>query len=488
MSTIHVSQITQTVSQLCIDANYYLSGGIKSCFIKSLENERHDISRRITEILVENADIAARTNVPICQDTGMAVVFVEIGQGVRIEGGSLREAINAGVADGYARGYLRKSVVADPITRVNTNDNTPAVIHYDIVDGDRLTITVAPKGFGSENMSALVMLTPSAGLAGVEDFVVKTVAGAGSNPCPPIIVGVGVGGTMEKAALMAKRALLRDLGTPNDDPSWAEVEQRLLGRLNELNIGPAGQGGSLTAMGVHIDAYPTHIAGLPVAVNIGCHVTRHAGAALGGGVAAASAPAAPEALASGATRFAGDAAPGPGPGISGKKLCLPLSQSDIAELRAGDMVLLSGPMYTARDAAHKRLVEMLERGEQPPFDLNGQAVYYVGPCPAKPGQIIGSAGPTTSGRMDKYSPALIARGLKLMIGKGERSPEVHKSIADHGGAYFVAVGGAGAYMARCVKSVEVIAFDDLGTEAVHLLEVEDFPVIVAIDKDGNTIE
>ena len=475
MSTIQTSKITQTVSQLCIDANYYLSGDIRSCFLQAIEAETSEMPRMITEILTENADIAAREQMPICQDTGMAVVFVELGQETRIEGGSLTDAINAGVADGYERGYLRKSVVSDPINRVNTGDNTPAVIHYEIVPGDKLTISVAPKGFGSENMSALKMLTPSAGLVGVEEFVVNTVASAGSNPCPPIIVGVGVGGTMEKAALMAKHALLRHLGRPNADPAWADVEARLLKRINALGIGPSGLGGGFTAMGVHIDAYPTHIAGLPVAVNIGCHVTRHASATLGD-----------EAEAISGTHI--HAANRPAPAISGKRLQLPLGKDDIAQLRAGDMVLLNGPLYTARDAAHKRLIEQLERGEHPPFDFEGQAVYYVGPCPAKPGKVIGSAGPTTSGRMDKYSPELISRGLRLMVGKGERSQQVCESIAAHGGAYFVAIGGAGAYMARCVTDVEVIAFEDLGTEAIRRLTVKDLPAIVAIDSLGTMIE
>ncbi len=282
MSVINVSEIKETVSRLCIEANYYLNKDIKSCFIKSLETEKNEMAKKITGILIENADIAEKTDSPICQDTGMAVVFVEIGQDVIISGGLLGDAINAGVADGYERGYLRKSVVKDPIDRINTKDNTPAVIHYDIVSGDKMKIIVAPKGFGSENMSAVKMLKPSEGIEGVKNFVIQTVKNAGSNPCPPIIVGVGVGGTMEKACIMAKKALLREIGSKNKSEYWSGVEDELLESINALNIGPAGLGGDMTAMAVLINTFPTHIAGLPVAVNIGCHVTRHAEAVLGG--------------------------------------------------------------------------------------------------------------------------------------------------------------------------------------------------------------
>ena len=480
MTKIHVSQITEAVSKLCIDANYYLSSDIRDCFLKSLNTEDLDMARTITEILIENADIAAANHVPICQDTGMAVVFIEIGQDIQIEGGSLEDAINAGVADGYTKGYLRKSVVSDPVERINTGDNTPAVIHYEIVPGNKLTITVAPKGFGSENMSALRMLTPSEGIEGIEKFVIDTIIGAGPNPCPPIVVGIGIGGTMEKCALMAKKALLREIGTKSPVSHWADMEARLLARINSLGIGPAGLGGSLTAMAVHIETYGTHIAGLPVAVNIGCHVTRHRSVILDG-------TSLPE-------QIVHAPAPSPpvdsqtDPKITGRKLTTPLTQADVDTLWAGEMILISGYIYTARDAAHKRLVEMLERGEDLPFDASGQIVYYAGPCPAKPGAVIGSVGPTTSGRMDKYSPVLMKSGLKLMLGKGSRSPEVVDAIKETKGAYFVAIGGAAAYMARCVKAVELIAFEDLGTEAIRRLTVEDFPAIVSIDANGKSID
>lgn len=276
MKQIHAEQITEAVAQLCMQANYFISPDIERAFQTARQTEADELSQGVLDKLMENARIAAAESIPICQDTGMAVVFAELGQNAHVTGGSLSAAIQAGVAKGYCEGYLRKSVVLDPIDRVNTQNNTPAVIHYTVVEGETLKLTVAPKGFGSENMSALAMLKPSQGIVGVKAFVVDTIKKAGANPCPPIIVGIGVGGTMEKAALMAKQALLREVGSRQDNPFWAGIEAELLHEINALRIGPAGLGGKTTALAVHIGTYPTHIAGLPVAVNIGCHVTRHA--------------------------------------------------------------------------------------------------------------------------------------------------------------------------------------------------------------------
>lgn len=280
MREIDVSQVKETIAKLCIDANYYISKDILSCFKKGVKEETKPIAKDILGILIDNAEIAETEAIAICQDTGMAVVFVEVGQDVHFTGGNLYDAINEGVAKGYEEGYLRKSVVKDPINRVNTKDNTPAVIHTFIVPGDKVKLTVSPKGFGSENMSRLVMLKPSQGLEAVKKFIIETVKIAGPNACPPVIVGVGVGGTMEKAALMSKMALLRTVDSKNPDEFWASVEEELLEEINKLDIGPGGFGGINTALGVNIEAYPTHIAGLPVAVNMGCHVTRHAEAVL----------------------------------------------------------------------------------------------------------------------------------------------------------------------------------------------------------------
>lgn len=276
MIIINSDEITQTVCNMCIKANCYLNNDIRSAIEKNIADEKSDVGRVILDKLLQNANIAAQKEVPICQDTGMAVFFVEIGKDVFIEGDSITEAINKGVAKGYTDGYLRKSVVKDPLNRINTKDNTPAVIYYDFTDGDKIKITFAPKGFGSENKGALKMLNPSDGVDGVIDFVIDTVRKAGPNPCPPMVVGVGIGGTMDKVCVLAKKALTRDINTSNPNPFYAELEEKLLTEINRLGIGAAGLGGTTTALGVNIETFPTHIAGLPVAVNINCHATRHA--------------------------------------------------------------------------------------------------------------------------------------------------------------------------------------------------------------------
>ena len=275
MREIHISEIISTVRDLCIESNYYLSSDVKESLCKAKEDETWPLAENVLDQLILNSNIAQKEDMPICQDTGMACVFVEIGQEVHIVGGLLQDAINEGVRRGYDEGFLRKSVVKDPIHRVNTKDNTPAIIYYDIVSGDKIKITVSPKGFGSENMSRIKMLKPSDGLQGVKDFIIETVKLAGPNPCPPIVVGVGIGGTFDKAAYLAKKALIRPLNKRNDEKFYSDLEEELLETINKLGIGPQGFGGKTTALGLNIETYPTHIAGLPVAVNINCHATRH---------------------------------------------------------------------------------------------------------------------------------------------------------------------------------------------------------------------
>lgn len=275
MREIHIAEIISTVRDLCIESNYYLSKDVGEALDKAKKNETWPLAENILEQLILNSNIAKKEDMPICQDTGMACVFVEIGQEVHIVGGLLQDAINEGVRRGYEEGYLRKSVVKDPINRVNTKDNTPAIIYYDIVPGDKIKIIVSPKGFGSENMSRIKMLKPSDGLQGVKDFIIETVKLAGPNPCPPIVIGVGIGGTFDKAAYLAKKALIRPLNKRNDDKFYSDLEDELLEDINKLGIGPQGFGGKTTALGLNIETYPTHIAGLPVAVNINCHATRH---------------------------------------------------------------------------------------------------------------------------------------------------------------------------------------------------------------------
>ncbi|MCX8128690.1 MAG: fumarate hydratase [Clostridia bacterium] len=280
MRTISTDQIVNIVEKLCIDANYYLNRDILTALEDGLHKEESDIGRSILEQIIENAGIAKEEKMAICQDTGMAVVFLDVGQEVYISGGSLTDAVNEGVRRGYKNGYLRKSVVKDPIERVNTGDNTPAIIHYNIVEGDKVKITVAPKGFGSENMSALKMLKPSDGIEGVKKFILSTVDNAGPNPCPPMVVGVGIGGTMEKVAMLAKKALLRPIDESSNVEYVKNLEKEMLDSINKLGIGPSGLGGRITALAVNVEVFPTHIAGLPVAVNINCHATRHAEATI----------------------------------------------------------------------------------------------------------------------------------------------------------------------------------------------------------------
>lgn len=275
MREIQVSQITDVIERLCIEANEHLPGDVKDAIQTCRACEDWDIAQGVLDQIIENYEIADQQNVPICQDTGMACVFLEIGQDVHIAGGDLTDAVNEGVRRGYDKGYLRKSVVSDPVRRGNTGDNTPAMIYTEIVPGDQLKITVGPKGFGSENMSMIRMFKPSAGLQGIKDFILEVVETAGPNPCPPMVVGVGIGGTFDKAALLAKKALMRPIDTAHEDPYYAELEVEMLEKVNQLGIGPQGFGGRTTAIGLNIETLPTHIAGMPCAVNINCHVTRH---------------------------------------------------------------------------------------------------------------------------------------------------------------------------------------------------------------------
>ncbi|MDD6844273.1 MAG: fumarate hydratase [Clostridia bacterium] len=275
MREINVATITQNIKEMCIEANHFLTDDMKKVFNQAVDSEKSPLGKQVLCQLKENLQIAGDDMIPICQDTGMAVVFINVGQEVHLTGGGITDAINEGVRQGYVEGYLRKSVVKDPIYRENTKDNTPAVIHFNIVPGDKVDITVAPKGFGSENMSRVFMLKPADGIEGVKDAILTAVRDAGPNACPPMVVGVGIGGTFEKCAWMAKKALTRNLDEESDVPYVRELEKEMLEKINKLGIGPGGLGGTNTALAVNIETYPTHIAGLPVAVNICCHVNRH---------------------------------------------------------------------------------------------------------------------------------------------------------------------------------------------------------------------
>ena len=273
--SVNVELLTENIKEMCIQANHFLAPDMDKAMRDAHEKETRPLAKQILGQLLENLDIAGKDMIPICQDTGMAVVFLKVGQDVHFEGGSVEDAVNEGVRQGYAEGYLRKSVVGDPLLRVNTKDNTPAIIHYEIVPGDQVEITVAPKGFGSENMSKICMLKPADGVEGVKEAIVNAVKEAGPNACPPVVVGVGIGGTFEKAAILAKKALTREIGEHSEFPHVKELEEELLAKINEIGLGPAGLGGDTTALAVNINTYATHIAGLPVAINICCHVNRH---------------------------------------------------------------------------------------------------------------------------------------------------------------------------------------------------------------------
>ena len=380
---------------------------------------------------------------------------------MHLVGGDFETAVNEGVRRGYINGYLRKSSL-DPVKRENYGDNTPAIIHIEIVPGDKLKISVATKGFGAENMSEVVLFPPATGIDGIKRFVVEKVAKAGANACPPVIVGIGLGGNLEKAALIAKKSLLRPLGVRHPDPEIAQIEEDILTEINRLGIGPQGLGGSVTALDVHIETYPTHIGSLPVAVNLAVPLSPPQGAV--------------HYKLSTRMKYM-------------QTICLstPISDEAVRTLKAGDKVLISGTIYTARDAAHKRLVDLLQRGDALPMELQGQIIYYSGPTPPKPGMAIGSAGPTTSYRMDPYTPKLLENGLKGMIGKGPRGDEVISAIKKYKAAYFAATGGVAALLSKTVKTCQVVAYEDLGTEAIHKLQVEDFPVIVINDTEGNDL-
>lgn len=276
LRTVNVKEVTAAIKEMCIEANHFLSDDMAARMKKAVDEEESPLGKQILTQLQENLQIAGDDMIPICQDTGMAVVFIKVGQEVHFEGGSLTDAINQGVHDGYVDGFLRKSVVKDPIFKENTKDNTPAIIHYEIVEGDRVDITLAPKGFGSENMSRVFMLKPADGIEGVKNAILTAVRDAGPNACPPMVVGVGIGGTFEKCAIMAKHALTRNLNEHSEIPYVADLEEEMLKRINGLGIGPGGLGGTVTALSVNVETYPTHIAGLPVAINICCHVNRHA--------------------------------------------------------------------------------------------------------------------------------------------------------------------------------------------------------------------
>lgn len=482
-SEIKSSQITDAVCYLCKKAACFLPEDVYNGLKDVYSRETSETARKFLEEILINTHIAARTRRPICQDTGIVAVFIEIGQSIIINGDSIETAVNKGVEKAYKEFSLRNSIVNDPVfDRTNTGTNTPAVVHVQIVPGNSLKITVVPKGSGSENMSAVKMLKPSEGIEGIINFVVETVKNAGANSCPPIQIGVGIGGTMEYAGLLAKKALLNPIipiselerSATNNEKNALEL--KILNEIQKTGVGAIGFGGKYTAFAVSVETYPCHMASLPVAVNLNCHAARHASMIIEENTTV------PDKL---EPDFEILALSNTIDSSSYKKITLPLKNKDIEDLKAGDKVLLTGTIYTARDAAHKKFENILKTDKQLPFDIKGQTIYYAGPCPAKKDETIGPAGPTTSERMDVYTPQLLEQGLKATIGKGRRSAEVVDSIRKNKAVYFVATGGAACLLSEKIVSAEVIAYPELGAEAVYRLDVKDFPVIVAIDSNGN---
>ena len=482
-SEIKSSLITDAVSYLCKKAACFLLEDVYKGIKDIYSRETSETAKGFLEEILVNANIAYKTGRPICQDTGIVVVFIEIGQNVAIEGEPLETAVNQGVEKAYKEFSLRKSIIKDPVfDRINTGTNSPAVIYTEVIPGNTVKISVMLKGSGSENMSVVRMLKPSDGVEGIINFVVETVKNAGPNSCPPLHVGIGIGGTMEYAGILAKKALLSTITqlselkkfTKND--SKKELELKILNKIQDTGVGAEGFGGKYTAFAVSVETYPCHMASLPVAVNLNCHAARHA-----------------EIIIDENTKIPENIEPDFEIPLlnnfidySGyKKLYLPLENENIENLNAGDRVLLTGTIYTARDAAHKKLFQQLKDSKELPFSLQNQVIYYAGPCPAAQNEVIGPVGPTTSERMDAYTPKLLDWGLKGTIGKGRRSAEVVESIRKNKAVYFAATGGAACLISEKIKSAKVIAYPELGAEAVYRLEVEDLPVVVCIDSKGN---
>lgn len=471
--------------------------------------------------ILANAEVAAADGVPLCQDTGSTWVCLEVGEELSVPGDVLA-GVDDAVARAYRDGALRMSLLRDALLdRANTGDNTPAFSELRLVPGRGATLHVMLKGGGSDNASRVVMLAPGEGVEGVRRVVLDCVREKAANACPPLIVGVGVGGTFDRVASLAKHALLRPVGAPAASPETAALEAGLLDAVNALGIGPAALGGAATALAVHLETAPCHIAALPVAVNMGCCAMRSksvelvprgedgdadgaAARSAGGADGAAADNSAPEAVGAAArheeTRLAegggsahaaaggpASAATGDEPARGPVRLTLPLSREDAAKLEAGDEVLLTGPVYTMRDAGHARALAALDEAGALPFGLEGATLFYAGPTPAAAGRPLGSVGPTTASRMDFATPRLLEAGIVAAIGKGKRSPEVVEACRATGGVYLCAVGGIAALLAKSVASSEVVAWDDLGTEALRRLELVDFPAYVAVDARGRDL-
>ncbi|MEY4882904.1 MAG: hypothetical protein RIS34_758 [Pseudomonadota bacterium] len=490
-TTIKQADLIETIAGALQFISYYHPTDYIAHLARAYEREQSPAARDAIAQILTNSRMSAEGHRPICQDTGIVNVFLKIGMDVRFEGfsGTLDDAINEGVRQAYnqADNKLRASIVADPqFARKNTGDNTPAVIHVEIVAGGKLDITVAAKGGGSENKSKLVMLNPSDSIV---DWVLKTVPTMGAGWCPPGMLGIGIGGTAEKAVLLAKQSLMEDIDMYELQAKSSRGEQltqtealriELFEKVNALGIGAQGLGGLTTVLDVKINMYPTHAAGKPVAMIPNCAATRHAHLVMDGSGAVYLDP--PSLSLWPDVHWAPDYQ-------KSKKVDLnALTKDEIALWKAGDTLLLSGKMLTGRDAAHKRIQDMLAKGEKLPVDFTNRVIYYVGPVDPVRGEAVGPAGPTTATRMDKFTEMMLAQtGLISMIGKAERGPTGVDAIKKHKSAYLMAVGGAAYLVSKAIKSATVVGFADLGMEAIYEFDVVDMPVTVAVDSEGTNV-
>jgi fumarate hydratase class I len=484
---LRANDLVETIASALQYISYYHPADYISHLAQAYKAEQSDAARDAIAQILTNSRMCAEGRRPLCQDTGIVNVFLKIGMDVRFDGfsGSLEDAVNEGVRRGYLDpdNKLRASLLDDPLfERKNTRDNTPAVIHVELVTGDKVDITVAAKGGGSENKSKFVMMNPSDSLV---DWVLKTVPTMGAGWCPPGMLGIGVGGTAERAMLLAKQALMDDIDMsdllrrgPNNKLEALRIE--LYEKVNALGIGAQGLGGLTTVLDVKIKTYPTHAASKPVAMIPNCAATRHAHVVLdGSGPAYLDPP---------SLDLWPDVHWAPDYNKSRKVDLNTLTKEQVASWKPGDTLLLSGRMLTGRDAAHKRIQDMLAKGEQLPVDFTNRVIYYVGPVDPVRDEVVGPAGPTTSTRMDKFTEMMLAQtGLIAMIGKAERGPVAIEAIRKHKSAYLMAVGGAAYLVAKAIKAAKVVGFADLGMEAIYEFDVKDMPVTVAVDAGGTSV-
>lgn len=440
--TINTEQIREAVYNLCILANTHYSPDL----YKKLADDFTKNAKIKTGLILKNIELASKNKRPLCQDTGQVIVFIKTGQNIRYEGKPINEAINNGVEEAYEKNYYRKSVVKDAINdRNNTKTNTPAIIYHDFVEGSETEINILIKGAGAENYSALKMFKPSDSKEKIFEFIKETVKTAGEKACPPIVVGAGLGGTCDFAAILSKKAFFASNNERDE-----QLEKELQNYLNGESV-----------LDVKVITSPTHIASLPVCVTLNCHCTRHACAVLDeNGIAYKKED----------TRFLETSIQSQGTNVNAD------DYEKIRSLKKGDEILLSGDIYTARDAAHKKFEEIIDKGEELPFDMENKIIFYSGPCPAAPGEIIGPIGPTTAARMDGFAQLTHSLGLIASIGKGERSQEAQEAIKKYNGKYFSAIGGISCVLSQCVKKAEIVAFEELGAEAVYKLTVCDLPL------------